>query len=63
MVDCESEEYAFLVLVTLTTVIIGVMTTSKPLEQFFIESTVSAARTTAAMAWITWFGLVLTTTT
>ncbi|MFC6965091.1 permease [Halocatena marina] len=55
----DRKEYAFLVVVALATIGIGVVTTSKPLGHFFVESTVSAARTTATMVWITWWALVV----
>ncbi|RRJ34033.1 permease [Halocatena pleomorpha] len=55
----DRKEYAFLVVVALTTIGIGAVTTSKPLAQFFVESTVSAAQTTVTMAWITWWALVV----
>lgn len=55
----DRKEYAFLALVALATISIGVVTTSEPLGQFFVESTVSAAQTTVTMAWITWWALVV----
>jgi hypothetical protein len=45
-------------LIALATVAIGVVTTSKPLGAFFLESTRQFMTTTAAMAWITWWALV-----
>ncbi|WP_231189968.1 permease [Haladaptatus sp. DYF46] len=55
----EKKEYAILVVIALATIGIGVFTTSKPLGTFFIESTKHAATTTVAMAWITWWALVI----
>lgn len=52
-------EYAILSIIALATVGIGVFTTSKPLSAFFVESTRQFVTTTAAMAWITWWALVL----
>ncbi|WP_345781951.1 permease [Natrinema gelatinilyticum] len=52
-------EYAILSIIALATVGIGVFTTSKPLSVFFVESTRQFVTTTAAMAWITWWALVL----
>ena len=52
-------EYAFLLVIALATVGIGVFTTSKPLGTFFVESTRQFLTTTAAMAWITWWALVI----
>lgn len=46
----DQKEYAFLLVVALATIAIGVFTTSKPLSTFFVESTRQAATTTAAMA-------------
>jgi hypothetical protein len=52
-------EYAVLSLVAVATVAIGVFTTPKPLGAFFVESTRQFVTTTAAMAWITWWALVV----
>jgi len=54
----ERTEYAVLAVVALATVAVGVVTTSKPLRPFFVESTRQFLTTTAAMAWITWWALV-----
>jgi len=55
----ETREYAILTVLALATVGIGVFTTSKPLSTFFVESTRQFLTTTAAMAWITWWALVI----
>nr|WP_211250905.1 permease [Haladaptatus cibarius] len=55
----DRREYAILALIALATVGIGVITTSKPLATFFVESTRQFLSTTAAMAWITWWALVI----
>jgi uncharacterized membrane protein YraQ (UPF0718 family) len=55
----DRKEYAILMLIALATVGIGVFTTSKPLGVFFAESTRQFVTTTAAMAWITWWALVI----
>ncbi|MFC7202749.1 permease [Haloferax namakaokahaiae] len=52
-------EYALLAGIALLTVGIGVVTTTKPLGTFFVESTQTFLRTTAAMAWVTWWALVV----
>jgi len=55
----EKKEYAILTVIALATVALGVVTTSKPLGPFFVESTRQFLTTTAAMAWITWWALVV----
>ncbi|MFC7139952.1 permease [Halosimplex aquaticum] len=55
----ERKEYAILAVIALATVGIGVFTTSEPLSTFFVESTQEFLTTTAAMAWITWWALVI----
>ncbi|WP_267643239.1 permease [Haloarchaeobius amylolyticus] len=55
----ERKEYAILGVIALATVALGVFTTSKPLSTFFVESTRQFLTTTAAMAWITWWALVV----
>ncbi|WP_135302596.1 permease [Haloarcula amylovorans] len=55
----EKKEYAVLAVIALATVAVGVFTTSKPLATFFVESTRQFLTTTAAMAWITWWALVV----
>ncbi|WP_135366655.1 permease [Halosimplex halophilum] len=55
----ERTEYAILAVIALATVGIGVFTTSEPLSTFFVESTQEFLTTTAAMAWITWWALVI----
>ncbi|GAB3670232.1 permease [Halopiger thermotolerans] len=55
----DREEYPILVLVAIAVVGIGVATTSKPLGQFFVQGTREFLTTTAAMAWITWWALVV----
>ncbi|MBX0298277.1 permease [Halomicroarcula sp. F27] len=55
----EKKEYAILAVIALATVALGVFTTSKPLVPFFVESTRQFLSTTAAMAWITWWALVI----
>jgi len=55
----DRQEYAILTVIALATVAIGVFTTSKPLGTFFVESTRQFLSTTAAMAWITWWALVI----
>ncbi|WP_338727267.1 permease [Haladaptatus sp. DJG-WS-42] len=52
-------EYALLTTIALAVVGIGVVTTNQPLDTFFIESATTAATTTVAMAWITWWALVI----
>nr|WP_254529603.1 permease [Natrinema gelatinilyticum] len=59
MTVVDRTEYAILSIIALATVGIGVFTTSKPLSVFFVESTRQFVTTTAAMAWITWWALVL----
>src|SRR6056297_3399815 len=54
----ERKEYALLALVGLATIVVGVLTTSKPLTVFVVESMRQFLTTTAAMAWITWWALV-----
>ncbi|WP_158059290.1 permease [Halorussus halophilus] len=55
----DRKEYAILAVIALATVGIGVFTTSKPLGTFFAESIQQFVTTTAAMAWITWWALVV----
>ena len=55
----ERKEYAILAVIALATVGIGASTTQKPLATFFVESTRQFLTTTAAMAWITWWALVI----
>ncbi|MFC6723024.1 permease [Halobium palmae] len=55
----EKKEYAILTVIALATVALGIATTSKPLGAFFVESTRQFLTTTAAMAWITWWALVI----
>lgn len=55
----ERTEYAILGVVALATVGIGVFTTNRPLGQFLIENTRQFLTTTATMAWITWWALVV----
>ncbi|ESP89820.1 permease [Candidatus Halobonum tyrrellensis] len=55
----EKTEYAILSVIAAITVGIGVFTTTQPLGQFFVESTRQFVTTTAAMAWITWWALVV----
>ncbi|WP_436930899.1 permease [Halosimplex halobium] len=55
----ERAEYAILAVVALATVGIGVLTTPEPLPTFLVESTREFLTTTAAMAWITWWALVV----
>ncbi|RBI59246.1 permease [halophilic archaeon] len=55
----ERKEYAILAIIALATVGVGAFTTSKPLGAFFAESTHQFVTTTAAMAWITWWALVV----
>ena len=55
----EKKEYAILAGIALATVALGVVTTSRPLWPFFVESTRQFLTTTAAMAWITWWALVV----
>jgi uncharacterized membrane protein YraQ (UPF0718 family) len=55
----ERKEYAILVVIALATVAVGAVTTSRPLDAFFVESTRQFLTTTAAMAWITWWALVV----
>jgi uncharacterized membrane protein YraQ (UPF0718 family) len=52
-------EYALLTGLALAVVGVGVVTTNQSLGQFFAESVRQAATTTVAMAWITWWALVL----
>ena len=52
-------EYAILSIIALATIGLGVFTTAKPLSTFFLESTRQFVTTTAAMAWITWWALVI----
>ncbi|MFC7157395.1 permease [Halomarina halobia] len=52
-------EYGFLLLVAAATVAIGALTTTRPLGTFLIEGGREAATTTLAMAWITWWALVV----
>ena len=55
----DRSDYAILSVIAVITVAIGVVTTTKPLGTFVVESTRQAATTTAAMAWITWWALVI----
>ncbi|SFS87487.1 permease [Halostagnicola kamekurae] len=55
----EQREYAILAVIALATVALGALTTSEPLWAFFVESTRQFLTTTAAMAWITWWALVI----
>ncbi|WP_313691836.1 permease [Halorarum halobium] len=55
----ERTEYTILGVIALATVALGVLTTSKPLRPFVVESTRQFLTTTAAMAWITWWALVV----
>ncbi|MGB9958400.1 permease [Haloferax prahovense] len=52
-------EYAILTVIALATVGIGVFTTTEPLGTFLVESAREALSTTAAMAWVTWWALVV----
>ncbi len=52
-------EYPILGAVALAIVALGVATTSRSLVPFFVESTRQFLTTTAAMAWITWWALVV----
>ncbi|WP_101298410.1 permease [Halegenticoccus soli] len=54
----DRKEYAILTVIALATVGIGVITASKPLGAFFVESTRQFVTTTVSMAWITWWALV-----
>ncbi|WP_254546525.1 permease [Halomarina pelagica] len=51
--------YGLLSLLALATVGVGALTTPKPLDAFLVESTGQFVTTTLAMAWITWWALVL----
>lgn len=55
----DRKEYTILAFIALATIGIGVFTTSKPLSAFFVESTREFITTTIAMAWITWWALVI----
>jgi uncharacterized membrane protein YraQ (UPF0718 family) len=55
----ERREYAILTVIALATVGLGVVTTAKPLPTFLAESTRQFVTTMAAMAWITWWALVV----
>lgn len=55
----ERTEYAILTVIAIGTVGLGVVTTTQPLSTFFVESTRQFVTTTAAMAWITWWALVI----
>ncbi|WP_247004613.1 permease [Halosolutus gelatinilyticus] len=55
----DREEYPILVVVALAVVGIGIGTTPKPLAQFFVDGTREFVTTTIAMAWITWWALVV----
>ncbi|WP_435120055.1 permease [Halolamina sp. C58] len=55
----DRSDYAILSIIAVITVGIGVVTTKQPLGTFFAESARQAATTTAAMAWITWWALVV----
>jgi len=55
----ERKEYAILTVIAAATVGVGVVTTTEPLSTFLVESTRQFVTTTAAMAWITWWALVI----
>ena len=55
----ERREYAILGGIALLTIVIGVVTTTKPLGTFFVESFQQFLSTTASMVWITWWALVI----
>ena len=55
----DRSDYAILSVIAVITVAIGIVTTTKPLGTFVVESARQAATTTAAMAWITWWALVI----
>ncbi|GAB3681588.1 permease [Salinarchaeum chitinilyticum] len=55
----DRNEYAILIGLAFGTVCLGAVTTSKPLDTFVVESTRQFLTTTATMAWITWWALVL----
>ncbi|WP_408958019.1 permease [Natrinema sp. 74] len=55
----ERTEYAILVSIALATVGFGAVTTTAPLATFVVESTRQFVTTTVAMAWITWWALVV----
>jgi uncharacterized membrane protein YraQ (UPF0718 family) len=55
----ERTEYAILAVIALVAVAIGMVTTNQPLGAFFAESFRQFLTTTAAMAWITWWALVV----
>ncbi|MFB6095963.1 MAG: permease [Haloferacaceae archaeon] len=55
----DRREYAFLVVLALGVVALGALTTTEPLAAFLVAGAREAAQTTVAMAWITWWALVV----
>ncbi|WEL25695.1 permease [Haloferax volcanii] len=55
----DRSEYAILAVIAAATVGLGVFTTTQPLGTFLVESAREALSTTAAMAWVTWWALVV----
>ncbi|WP_436907931.1 permease [Halosimplex marinum] len=55
----DRSEYPILAVVGLVPVVVGLLTTTQPLGQFFVESTRAFVTTTVTMAWITWWALVV----
>lgn len=54
----DTRDYLILLGMAVLVVVVGAATTTKPLDVFFVGGVIEAARTTAAMAWITWWALV-----
>ncbi|MFB6131118.1 MAG: permease, partial [Salinigranum sp.] len=55
----ERRDYVILAGIALVVVVVGALTTAKPLGQFLVSGTSEAAYTAVAMAWITWWALVV----
>ncbi|GGL37946.1 membrane protein [Halarchaeum grantii] len=55
----DTRDYLILAGLAGLTVVVGAVTTTKPLDAFLLTGAVEAARTTASMVWVTWWALVL----
>ena len=55
----DRRDYLILAGIAVLVVVVGALTTGKPLGRFLVDGATEAAYTTAAMAWITWWALVV----
>ncbi|GAD53601.1 probable integral membrane protein [Halarchaeum acidiphilum MH1-52-1] len=54
----DTRDYLILAGMAALVVVVGAVTTTKPLDAFLVDGVIEAVRTTVAMAWITWWALV-----